>query len=461
MQFHVSYADPNRGHKSYEHIATDSSAPYGTVWECLHVPDQAWLDFYFQCIQVNHDGTRDTSLRRYAVLDRNLRTSGLTMVSTFARHEVIVDGVRGDGEPWPDTAGIVIRNDDNRYAVHSCWDDSCLYLLAEVDDSLVYTRFAAPDSAADAWDSIVLADVASLANVWLDDCVAFLLDINHSGSELPEPDDRLIYVSPSGRFQARAHAARWRVIRNWGKAVRTAATVYADSGVEGRRGYVVEAALPWRSLGTRPAEGLVLGLEVYVVDRERPDRERIVTAWSSDPHVHRNASEWGDLVLGGSSSGFPFAAGLGVFAAVALAAGIAFVYGRRRALAKGTAAVPIPAAAHDASPQAALVQRAREYIDLHWSETQLSRDTVAAQLRVSANYLSKHFRTHAGASFSDYVNRIRVARAQELLATTDKSVTAIALACGYGTLDHFIRVFKRHTGYTPLRFRQQSKGSEL
>jgi AraC-like DNA-binding protein len=43
-----------------------------------------------------------------------------------------------------------------------------------------------------------------------------------------------------------------------------------------------------------------------------------------------------------------------------------------------------------------------------------------------------------------------------MLARTDKSVTTVALECGYGTLDHFIRTFKRRTGRTPLRFRRES-----
>ncbi|MFD0712580.1 helix-turn-helix domain-containing protein [Paenibacillus sp. GCM10027626] len=54
--------------------------------------------------------------------------------------------------------------------------------------------------------------------------------------------------------------------------------------------------------------------------------------------------------------------------------------------------------------------------------------------------------------FVEYVNRKRIAKAEQLLVTTRDSVTEIALAVGIGNMAHFYELFKRYNRCTPKQF---------
>ena len=62
-------------------------------------------------------------------------------------------------------------------------------------------------------------------------------------------------------------------------------------------------------------------------------------------------------------------------------------------------------------------------------------------------------------SFSDYVNRERIRHSSRLLASTDLSVTEIALAVGFSTTSYYIQVFKKLQGISPLQFRKRARTS--
>jgi len=68
---------------------------------------------------------------------------------------------------------------------------------------------------------------------------------------------------------------------------------------------------------------------------------------------------------------------------------------------------------------------------------------------MSSNYFSSYFRKVTGISFSEYVTRIRISRARELLRDTDKSVTEIAMECGFHNISNFYRLYKKHVGKPP------------
>ncbi|RXZ82477.1 AraC family transcriptional regulator [Paenibacillaceae bacterium] len=68
------------------------------------------------------------------------------------------------------------------------------------------------------------------------------------------------------------------------------------------------------------------------------------------------------------------------------------------------------------------------------------------------SYFSTFFKKKLGISFIDYVNRKRVLKAEQLLATASMSVTEIAEAVGFSNMAHFYTLFKRHNGCTPKQF---------
>ena len=69
--------------------------------------------------------------------------------------------------------------------------------------------------------------------------------------------------------------------------------------------------------------------------------------------------------------------------------------------------------------------------------------------------MRKLFREQLGMTFSDYINRLRVERAQELLKDPRRSLAEIAVQVGFYDQSHFGKVFRQVSGYTPALFRKK------
>lgn len=101
-----------------------------------------------------------------------------------------------------------------------------------------------------------------------------------------------------------------------------------------------------------------------------------------------------------------------------------------------------------------LLFAALEFMRAHCCE-ELARDEVARAVHLSPSHFSYLIRRESGSTFTDLLNRMRVDRAAELLAHTDRPLVAIALACGFRDQSYFTKVFKRYRHTTPLRYRKQ------
>ncbi|MHB8963053.1 MAG: response regulator [Saccharofermentanales bacterium] len=100
-----------------------------------------------------------------------------------------------------------------------------------------------------------------------------------------------------------------------------------------------------------------------------------------------------------------------------------------------------------------LITRARDYIRLHYSDEDLSLDTIAGHVSVSSGYLSALFKKEAGLNFSDYLTNVRMENAIELLKSTTLKTYEIAYKTGFSNPHYFSISFKKHTGLTPSEFR--------
>jgi len=86
----------------------------------------------------------------------------------------------------------------------------------------------------------------------------------------------------------------------------------------------------------------------------------------------------------------------------------------------------------------------------------LSAGDVAAELGMSESRFSRFFRRATGNTFTDFVNRIRVNRACQLLMETDRPVTHICYEVGFNNVANFNRRFLEIKGMTPTEFRRQA-----
>ncbi|NRV87499.1 helix-turn-helix transcriptional regulator [Clostridium beijerinckii] len=98
------------------------------------------------------------------------------------------------------------------------------------------------------------------------------------------------------------------------------------------------------------------------------------------------------------------------------------------------------------------MQNLLRYIEIHYHE-KISLDSIAKDLGFSKFYLSRIFSNKIGYQFNDYINRLRINKAQKLLSETDLPVTVIALECGFESQRNFNRIFKELTTLTPTKFR--------
>lgn len=90
---------------------------------------------------------------------------------------------------------------------------------------------------------------------------------------------------------------------------------------------------------------------------------------------------------------------------------------------------------------------------LEQSELPLSLSGMAAEAGVPRVRLSRAFRSHFGCSVGQFVRRVRVERAAQLLSATAQPQAEIAGACGFADQAHLCRVFARQVGCTPGQFR--------
>ena len=99
-----------------------------------------------------------------------------------------------------------------------------------------------------------------------------------------------------------------------------------------------------------------------------------------------------------------------------------------------------------------IIKKAKEYIQSHQTE-ELSLEDVAKHVNTSVYYFCKVFKKYTGLNFTDYVSRLRIERAKNLLLNPNIKICDIAYEVGFQSLTHFNRVFKKITGLSPTEYR--------
>ena len=109
-----------------------------------------------------------------------------------------------------------------------------------------------------------------------------------------------------------------------------------------------------------------------------------------------------------------------------------------------------------ASQSHGVLSRIEEDIKQNYKENLTLKD-MGKKYYVNAAYLGQSFKKQYGESFKDYLNRVRIEKAVELLLYSDKKIYEIAEEVGYKDLDYFINKFIALKGCTPAKYRKQVK----
>lgn len=106
-----------------------------------------------------------------------------------------------------------------------------------------------------------------------------------------------------------------------------------------------------------------------------------------------------------------------------------------------------------------LIKKAYEYIDSNYSKD-ISLSEISEKLNISSYYFSKLFKDETGEGFVEYLTRLRIDKAREMLKDPEKSIKEICSECGYSDPNYFSRIFKKSTGMTPTEYKERA-GSGL
>ena len=102
-----------------------------------------------------------------------------------------------------------------------------------------------------------------------------------------------------------------------------------------------------------------------------------------------------------------------------------------------------------------LVFRIKQYIELHYPETDLSINKMSDSLYFTPSYLCQIFKKETGITINTYINTFRISTAKELLKDPALKLYEIACMVGYNNPDNFTKQFKKQTGITPSDFKEK------
>lgn len=104
-------------------------------------------------------------------------------------------------------------------------------------------------------------------------------------------------------------------------------------------------------------------------------------------------------------------------------------------------------------PDNIILRPALEFIQNNYNMV-INLDDMASLCNISSSYFSKLFKKSIGDNFANYINKIRIQKAKELLKTTNTPILNIAIDLGFDDCGYFIKVFKKLEGLTPSVYRR-------
>jgi len=103
-----------------------------------------------------------------------------------------------------------------------------------------------------------------------------------------------------------------------------------------------------------------------------------------------------------------------------------------------------------------VVQAMRDYMDAHYGED-ISLSSLSERFHFSPQYIAKKFKEVYNTTVVTYLTELRMNKAKSLLAHTGMTALEISELLGYADENYFGKVFKKHTGQSPVQYRKQEQ----
>ncbi|AKL95134.1 two component transcriptional regulator, AraC family [Clostridium aceticum] len=95
------------------------------------------------------------------------------------------------------------------------------------------------------------------------------------------------------------------------------------------------------------------------------------------------------------------------------------------------------------------------YIDNNFTE-KITLDTAAKFVHLHPQYFSKYFKKNVGVTFTDYIAKLRIERAKNLMINTDKTIAQISSEVGYTDPAYFSKVFLKYEKQSPYKYKRSN-----
>lgn len=114
----------------------------------------------------------------------------------------------------------------------------------------------------------------------------------------------------------------------------------------------------------------------------------------------------------------------------------------------------LPMQQDETSKPANIAAAVKDYIDRHYQDD-ISMNKLAEQFYFSREYLSRIFRSQYGCAIYEYLLKVRMDHACQLLKSTNCQLQEIAEKLGYSNANYFSKAFRKHCNITPTEYREQ------
>lgn len=101
----------------------------------------------------------------------------------------------------------------------------------------------------------------------------------------------------------------------------------------------------------------------------------------------------------------------------------------------------------------ARIDKIISYLNKNYTRN-ISLDEIASFAAMNASAFCRYFRSKTGKSFKNYILDMRIGYACKLLLMEDISISQLSSQCGFETISHFNKTFKKTTGHIPSQYRK-------
>lgn len=116
---------------------------------------------------------------------------------------------------------------------------------------------------------------------------------------------------------------------------------------------------------------------------------------------------------------------------------------------------PVRSGSTDTEDSTATVHLAKSHLEAHFTEARLNISQLASLFRIHRSTLYRLFVKQHGVTPVQYLNRLRIRLALDLLKDHSLPVADVAVRCGLPDISYFSRLIRRNTGFSPRAYRER------